>query len=662
MSRIFQLPRQTPLVSSVVSPGAKANFFLTGTTTRTNTFTDSALGTPHANPVIANAAGEFATIYLDPDIVYKLTLDDTNDVLIYTEDPIQDALTQANIGLIFYPRTAAEISAGVTPTSFQYPYANAFRYMTAAQISDVETNAATGDVAAAIRVGISVLVNNTTLILPQGTYLAEGSANSSSFGLTGTNDIVAGIEALTNVKIVGYGASLKQTSSTTSTLGAFLFHDCIDSGVVGLRMDGVFPHGASLSTCGVASFVGACDGCFSDEISCDGGRGLVTLQSGDGTPDTTGPTNSHISGVSRDTEYGVNYTHCGYGHSVDIVCDNPVRSCFITGTSGISGSVRSISGGSADINISTRKDGSVAAGAGDVEDIDLILNLKDTGIGVELDVSDATACNLRNIRLSGVIETATFDGVRMNDLGNTGTVFENIDMSGLTIISPTGLGVDITPDVAGTMKNIKLPDVKKAASTCIDIDNTANAVIEGIEKIGGEWEHTGGIAANLFKSNNGTVGLVKDVRLIGVKGRTNQTGTIDFDLRNVDNLTIDGCVTPKEIFVVGCTNINPLTTNDHSGLGYIRSTNLPDGINVTWHTLIRVTGASNAPNNFNRGVQGQRITIYAAGGTPTITDNGTVMEMAGGVNFTMAAGGSIDMICTLGGELSEFKERSRSVA
>ncbi len=128
MSRIFQLPRQVPLVSGAVSPGAKANFFLTTTTTPTNTFTDAALTTPHANPVIANAAGEFATIYLDPDVVYKLTLDDTNDALIYTEDPIQDALTQANIGFIFYPRSAAEISAGITPTDFSFPEGNLLRY------------------------------------------------------------------------------------------------------------------------------------------------------------------------------------------------------------------------------------------------------------------------------------------------------------------------------------------------------------------------------------------------------------------------------------------------------------------------------------------------------------------------------------------------------
>lgn len=97
MARLFQLPRQVPIVSGAVSPGAKANFFLTGTTTRTDTFTDDALGTPHANPVIADAAGVFAAIYLDPKIDYKLTLDDTNDALIYTDDPVIDTLVRPTV-------------------------------------------------------------------------------------------------------------------------------------------------------------------------------------------------------------------------------------------------------------------------------------------------------------------------------------------------------------------------------------------------------------------------------------------------------------------------------------------------------------------------------------------------------------------------------------
>jgi len=128
MSRIFQLPRQSPIVGGVVSPAAEANFYLTLTTTRTNTYTDAALTTPSANPVIADAAGVFATIYLDPDIVYRLVLNDTAGALIYDEDPIQDALSQANLGLTFYPRSQAEIDASVTPVNYFKDYGDLARY------------------------------------------------------------------------------------------------------------------------------------------------------------------------------------------------------------------------------------------------------------------------------------------------------------------------------------------------------------------------------------------------------------------------------------------------------------------------------------------------------------------------------------------------------
>ncbi len=128
MARIFQLPKQTPLDGGAVSPGALATFYLTGTTTLTNTYTDDALTTPHANPVVADSAGVFATIYLDPLIDYKLKLEDSTTALIYTVDPVMDTLTAAQIGFSLYPRTAAEISAGVTPTNFQYEPGNVLRY------------------------------------------------------------------------------------------------------------------------------------------------------------------------------------------------------------------------------------------------------------------------------------------------------------------------------------------------------------------------------------------------------------------------------------------------------------------------------------------------------------------------------------------------------
>lgn len=161
MARIFQLPQQVPIVGGEPSPGAMANFYLTGTTTPTDTYTDDALTTPHANPVVADAAGVFPVIYLDPDIVYRLVLNNSDTTLIYDEDPIQDSLTQANIGLIFYPRNAAEISAGVTPVNYFMNYGNVLRYGT-------NTTPGTTDMTAAIQAAID---SSKNVFIPEGTYL-----------------------------------------------------------------------------------------------------------------------------------------------------------------------------------------------------------------------------------------------------------------------------------------------------------------------------------------------------------------------------------------------------------------------------------------------------------------------------------------------------------
>jgi hypothetical protein len=89
------------VVNAVGSPvsGAKAYFYLTGTDTLTDTYTSEALTTPNANPVIADSAGRFPSIYLDPTISYRLKVFDENDVLIADRDPI----AQSN----YFARTAA---------------------------------------------------------------------------------------------------------------------------------------------------------------------------------------------------------------------------------------------------------------------------------------------------------------------------------------------------------------------------------------------------------------------------------------------------------------------------------------------------------------------------------------------------------------------------
>ena len=96
MSELFFLP-QAVRIDGAGTPyaGAKANFYLTGTTTPTDTYQDSALNTAHANPVVADANGQFAAIYLDPAITYRLVLTDSDDNTLDDVDPVSSPLAAA---------------------------------------------------------------------------------------------------------------------------------------------------------------------------------------------------------------------------------------------------------------------------------------------------------------------------------------------------------------------------------------------------------------------------------------------------------------------------------------------------------------------------------------------------------------------------------------
>jgi hypothetical protein len=61
---------------------------VTETTTPTNVYADADLATPLSNPVVADAAGEFVPIYLDPSVTYRAILYDQFDVEQWDVDPL----------------------------------------------------------------------------------------------------------------------------------------------------------------------------------------------------------------------------------------------------------------------------------------------------------------------------------------------------------------------------------------------------------------------------------------------------------------------------------------------------------------------------------------------------------------------------------------------
>jgi hypothetical protein len=159
--QLFRLPKQVLHASSLLQPGWKVSFFLTTTSTPTPVYTTSALSVAHTQPVVADAAGVLAPIYLDPAITYKATVTDTTDTLVYTVDPVNDVImSQASIGALLYPRTAVEITDGVTPSDYAYPYGDPRRRGPSVIIS-------AGDVAGWFDYGhTATRVNDTTITIP----------------------------------------------------------------------------------------------------------------------------------------------------------------------------------------------------------------------------------------------------------------------------------------------------------------------------------------------------------------------------------------------------------------------------------------------------------------------------------------------------------------
>ncbi len=100
---IFTYPKfQAPDINGVNLSGGKVYFYLTGTTTDKDTYSDEALTTINANPVILDSRGE-ADIYLSGE--YKVVLKTAADVTIWTLDPYSGlilATTDINVQTASY--------------------------------------------------------------------------------------------------------------------------------------------------------------------------------------------------------------------------------------------------------------------------------------------------------------------------------------------------------------------------------------------------------------------------------------------------------------------------------------------------------------------------------------------------------------------------------
>jgi hypothetical protein len=193
MSTLFYPPHAyIPSGTGLPQAGLLAYFYVTATSTPKNTYSDFALTTPNANPVVADANGVWPAIYLDSDINYRVTIRTALGVLVYTQDDVPGPLlTQAAIGAILYPRSADEITAGVTPTDLSKTYDNPQRFG-AVLNGTVDDTVAFSNISAAMAVHGGVvrftgtpLFNSANLLIPENVTW-EGPQGSP--GISGYHD------------------------------------------------------------------------------------------------------------------------------------------------------------------------------------------------------------------------------------------------------------------------------------------------------------------------------------------------------------------------------------------------------------------------------------------------------------------------------------------
>lgn len=228
-------------LSLTLLAGAKLYFYVPGGTTPRNTYTDKALSIAHANPVVADSAGVFPKIFLNPALEYKATLTTSADVLVYTEESVNDQasyqifnlprqialssrvqllpstqiLSQDVIGALLYPTSDAETDALVTPLNITYAHGDVRRYGS-------NLVPGTTDMTTAVRAALAVSATHPAVFQPE-TYLSQkltppAGANINlppgcvlkDSGALGANERFLNITN-DNVHIVGWGAKVQMT-------------------------------------------------------------------------------------------------------------------------------------------------------------------------------------------------------------------------------------------------------------------------------------------------------------------------------------------------------------------------------------------------------------------------------------------------------------------
>lgn len=238
--------------------GGKVYTYAAGTSTPLATYSDQAGITPNANPVILDARGE-ATIFWSNSAGYKVTLRDSADALIWTQDNLYAAAgagdTATFVGLRvadgtvgapayswtndtdtgFYLIGAADVGLSIAGTkraewTASGMFSDTYNPLTAATTLTLKSNFAAGDVATDVTI-------NTATTRTAGNIFAAQNGGSNRLRLTfagtlilgGTTGLISaidgtnlGIELRGNKSAADAGADVVVNSTSTRTAGNLL--------------------------------------------------------------------------------------------------------------------------------------------------------------------------------------------------------------------------------------------------------------------------------------------------------------------------------------------------------------------------------------------------------------------------------------------------------
>lgn len=469
---LFVLPKQVPLNVGVVVPGAKLYFYLSGTSTPVAAYTTPALDVAHASPVVADADGVFAPIYLDSgNGEHRVKLTDAADVQIWQVDNVPT--------LEIYGRTAAEISAGVTPVNYQYPTGNVLRYGT-------NTTPGTTDMTAAIQAALNSCPQYGDVYFPgegaNGVYLisslltcsvdnikihgkAKIKASSAPFAAmltcaSRTGVVVQDLEFDIN-------GSNRKTGQTT-TLNAISFSATTDCAMINVTIRNSLGYSSSSATAVAAS--GNClrfkaDGC--KFIDC--GESATSLPS-----DGLFVRGDHCEIVNcqayrcTDTAYvleGCNYSMIGNCIAVDCTAIGAVSND--TATDSVGNEVNGLTGSNSYVGSTGGTFGVACFGAGD------ILQTKVSGLSIRYQ-SGATGLG-PGIQVR-TTSTGRVNGLQINDA--------SIDIGSASGVLAQAMLIQDSDNVI--ISNPFIVQDLSAGSDCIKFDDACvGAQIHGGRLIGG---------------------------------------------------------------------------------------------------------------------------------------------------------------------------------